>query len=62
MKWLVYTSFIIVFLAVTAFGIGPVVFADGPTDERILTLIVVLVIYAMLAGCLILYRKRNIMK
>lgn len=48
MKWLIYTTFIILYLLVTFFGLGPVLFADGSNLERIITLAIVVVIYLLL--------------
>lgn len=47
MRTIVHIIFIILFLLVTFFGIGPVLMADGTDRERIITLIVVLFIYAI---------------
>ena len=43
-----YIIFITLFLGVTFFWIGPVLFADGQMTERIITLIVVFLIYWVL--------------
>lgn len=48
MKWLVYFIFVVAYLLVTFFGIGPVLFADGSITERMITLVVVILIYAVL--------------
>lgn len=48
MKLLVTVIFVLVFLTVTFFGIGPVLFADGPTSERLGTLGVVIGVYLLL--------------
>ncbi|WP_379142783.1 DUF6954 family protein [Paenibacillus sp. sgz500992] len=45
MRVLLYVLFAILYLLTTFFGLGPVLFADGSVKERILTLIVVLLIY-----------------
>ncbi|AIQ17404.1 hypothetical protein NSS79_11935 [Paenibacillus sp. FSL L8-0436] len=45
MRVLLYVLFAILYLLTTFFGLGPVLFADGSAKERILTLIVVLLIY-----------------
>lgn len=42
---LIHTIFIIGFSFITFFGIGPVLFADGTMNERIITLIIVILIY-----------------
>ncbi|WP_167345616.1 DUF6954 family protein [Paenibacillus riograndensis] len=48
-------------MLITFFGLGPVLFADGSARERVLTLIVVLLIYTavILAFRLILKRMRR---
>ena len=48
MKLLINIIFIILFLGVTFFGLGPVLIADGSMGERMVTLGVVLVIYIIL--------------
>ncbi|CAG9606373.1 DUF6954 family protein [Pseudoneobacillus rhizosphaerae] len=57
MKWFIYFIFIILYLGVTFFGLGPVLFADGTMQERIMTFFVVLVIYMVLTGVLLLWKK-----
>lgn len=58
MKGFVYIVFIIAYVLVTFFGIGPVLMADGSMTERIITLIIVLIIYALLTFTLILILKK----
>jgi amino acid permease len=48
MKIVLRIVFAIAFLLVAFFGLGPVLMADGMPGERILSLIVVLVIFAVL--------------
>lgn len=48
MKWLIYTVFIIMYLLVTFFGLGPVLLADGTATERAITLLIVIAIYILL--------------
>ena len=48
MKWLIYAIFIIMYLLVTFFGLGPVLLADGTTTERVITFLVVVTIYVLL--------------
>ena len=48
MKWLIYAIFIIIYLLVTFFGLGPVLFADGTTTERVITFLIVVAIYVLL--------------
>lgn len=52
MKWFIYIFFIILFLLVTFFGLGPVLMADGSTSERMLTLAIVLLAYILLTVAL----------
>lgn len=47
-KWIGNIVFILLFVLVTFFGIGPVLIADGTFQERMITLFVVLIIYALL--------------
>ncbi len=58
MKWLIYIFFLLLFAAVTFFGLGPVLMADGSPLERIVTLAVVLLLYLVLVGGFIYWRKR----
>lgn len=53
LHFLVNFLFLAAFLLVTFFGIGPVLLADGSMEERLFTLLVVLLI---LAGILVLFR------
>lgn len=48
MKILFYIIIAIIFLLVTFFGLGPALFADGKTSERVLTFGLVIVAYLML--------------
>jgi hypothetical protein len=59
MRWFIYFIFILLYLGVTFFGFGPVLFADGSTEERVMTLVVVIVIYVILTGLLLLWRKKG---
>jgi uncharacterized BrkB/YihY/UPF0761 family membrane protein len=45
MKLFLYIIFIIIYLLVTFFGLGPVIFADGSSSERIITLLAVIAVY-----------------
>lgn len=53
LHFLVNFLFLAAFLLVTFLGIGPVLLADGSMEERLFTLLVVLLI---LAGILVLFR------
>lgn len=59
MKWVIYAVFIVLYLGVTFFGIGPVLLADGSTQERMITLGVVILIYVILTVILIKWRSRR---
>jgi putative flippase GtrA len=54
LKFLLHLVFIILIALVTFFGLGPVLFADGILQERLLTAAIVIVIYLVLA---FLYRR-----
>lgn len=47
MKILIHIFFIVLFLLITFFGIGPIILADGVFSERMYTLIVVLIVYGI---------------
>jgi len=59
MKIIFYIIISIIFLLVTFFGLGPVIFADGSMSERIITLVVVIVLYFILGLITILLAKRK---
>lgn len=48
MKILIYLIFIILYLLVTFFGLGPVMLADGSDTERTITLAVVMAVYIVI--------------
>ncbi|HCW73984.1 MAG TPA: hypothetical protein DHM90_09550 [Clostridiaceae bacterium] len=58
-KVIVDILFVAVFLLITFFGIGPVLFADGSDQERLITLMVVLLIYALWFVLLMLWRRKS---
>ena len=49
-KGLLAAVFVMLFALVTLFGLGPVLLADGSMAERLLTLLVVMVLYVLLAA------------
>lgn len=57
MKALGYIIFSVLFLLVTFFGIGPVIFADGSLSERMITLVIVIIIYIILIVLFGYWRK-----
>jgi fumarate reductase subunit C len=59
MKVTVYILFVLVYAAVTFFGLGPVLMADGTTQERMITLAVVIAIYALITALLIVFKRRS---
>ena len=59
MRALIYFLFFILYGAVTFFGLGPVLLADGSTLERMLTLLAVIVIYTVLTAIFIKWRKNK---
>ncbi|PKM49611.1 MAG: hypothetical protein CVV02_15355 [Firmicutes bacterium HGW-Firmicutes-7] len=57
---LFYSIFVILYVLVTFFGLGPALMADGTNKERLYTLIVVLMLYGILTIALLwLKRKSN---
>lgn len=54
MRLIIHIIFIALLSLVTFFGIGPVLFADGPLSERLITLAVITGIYLILIW---LYRR-----
>ncbi|KGR77762.1 DUF6954 family protein [Ureibacillus manganicus] len=58
MKWIIYVIFFVLFIGVTFFGLGPVLFADGSFNERMITLFIVFLIYVVLVILLILFIKK----
>ncbi|WP_027629900.1 DUF6954 family protein [Ruminiclostridium cellobioparum] len=59
MKTVFYIFMGAVFILVTFFGLGPVLLADGSLNERILTLVVVILIYLLLGWITLGYVKKN---
>jgi hypothetical protein len=58
MKWLIYFIYTILYLAVTLFGLGPVLLADGTNEERAITGIIVAMIYGVLTWTLVIWRRK----
>lgn len=58
-KVIVDILFVALFLLITFFGIGPVLFADGSDRERMITFLVVLLIYAIWFILLTLWRRKS---
>lgn len=58
-KVIVDILFVALFLLITFFGIGPVLFADGSDRERLITFLVVLFIYAIWFILLTLWRRKS---
>jgi len=58
MKIFLNIIIIIALVAVTFFGLGPVLLADGSKTERLLTLLVVLALYFLLVLALKWVKKR----
>ncbi len=59
MKTVFYIFMGAVFILVTFFGLGPVLLADGSLNERILTLVVVILIYLLLVWITLGYARKN---
>ena len=60
MRTIIYIIVTILAALLTFFGIGPVLFADGSMNERLITLAIVLVGYAVLAAIVLWVKKKNI--
>ncbi len=59
-KCFVYIIFAIIYLLITFFGIGPVLLADGSNQERMITLLIVVVICVLITMVLrFIIRKMN---
>lgn len=58
MVWFIYILFAVLYLLITFFGLGPVLFADGSNAERIVTLVVVVLIYVAITILLRLALRR----
>lgn len=59
MNWLIYAIFIFLYLGVTFFGLGPVLYADGSTQERMITLGIVILIYVILTALFLKWRRKK---
>ncbi len=59
LKIIIDILFVTLFLLITFFGIGPVLFADGSDSERQRTLLVVLLIYVIWFVFLQLWRIKS---
>lgn len=57
MKILFYFVMAVAFILITFFGLGPVILADGSMSERMLTLLVVILLYLLLGWVIIRFRK-----
>lgn len=54
-----YVTISILFILVTFFGLGPVIFADGSTSERVITLIIVLLVYTLITSVVVYFIKKK---
>jgi membrane protein YdbS with pleckstrin-like domain len=58
MKKIIYIVLILLLLLVTLFGLGPVLYADGTNTERMVTLVIVLALYAVILITFYVIRTR----
>lgn len=58
-KWIWYVVLSVIFLLVTFFGIGPILFADGSMGEIMITLGVVILVYVILGVVFIRIKKQG---
>jgi hypothetical protein len=54
-----YIGLILAFFLVSLLGLGPAMFADGSSKERVFTVSIVLVLYAIIAVCFEFLRRHN---
>jgi Family of unknown function (DUF6954) len=60
MKAVLGVVLFVLYALVTMFGLGPVLFADGSREERMITLSVVIVVYlAITAAAYFIFRKKR---
>ncbi len=59
MKKLVYGVFSLLYLGVTIFGLGPILFSDGPMKSRMYSLAIVIFIYIALGLILLIWNKNR---
>lgn len=57
-KKIIYSIFIILYIQITYWGLGPVFIADGPTNERIWAVATVILAYLILTGSFIIWRNK----
>lgn len=62
MKRLIYALFMGFYFSIAFFGLGPVFFADGGFQERMLTLAIVSVVGIVLSVLFIKWMRKNDMK
>ncbi|BDH61761.1 hypothetical protein MTP04_18910 [Lysinibacillus sp. PLM2] len=58
MRWFIYVVFFVLFIGITFFGLGPVMFSDGSNQERFITFLIVLLIFVILTMLLIYMIKK----
>lgn len=58
MKVLVYGIFVVIYGLISFFGIGPVLLADGSMQERLWTLLVVVILYLAVTWLLVVIIRR----
>jgi hypothetical protein len=54
-----YIGLITAFFLICLFGLGPAMFADGSSKERVLTVSIVLVLFAIIAVCFEFLRRHS---
>jgi hypothetical protein len=55
---LINVALVIILLLLTFFGMGPVLFADGTSTERMYTLLVVVLLYLLIFAIMFYVNKR----
>ncbi|MEH7096592.1 DUF6954 family protein [Neobacillus vireti] len=51
MKIIIHIFFLLLLALVTFFGLGPILMADGPMQERLWTAVIVFILYLFLTYC-----------
>jgi cytochrome bd-type quinol oxidase subunit 2 len=59
MNKLIFIIFIVAFGYLTFFGIGPLLFADGSSDEKVITAVIIAILYVVLAILFVKFLNKN---
>jgi uncharacterized membrane protein len=59
MKWIIFALFICSYLYVTLFGVGPLLLADGSTQEKMELLALIVLAYVVLTFLFVIWLKKR---